>query len=83
MRNVFVSQELVRDSVVAFFATTAAALFLWLMEKNGILYCADGSRHIADNALVAITLMIAESKPEKKDVLTKVVVNLITGRETG
>ncbi|MBW6486188.1 MAG: virulence protein RhuM/Fic/DOC family protein [Syntrophobacterales bacterium] len=58
-----------------------AALFLWLMEKNGILYCADGSRHIADNALVAITLMIAESKPEEKDVLTKVVVNLITGRK--
>jgi len=59
----------------------AAALFLWFMEKNGILYCADGSRHIADNALVAITLMIAESKPEEKDVLTKVVVNLITGRK--
>ena len=59
----------------------AAALFLWFMEKNGILYCADGSRHIADNALVAITLMIAESKPEEKDVLAKVVVNLITGRK--
>lgn len=54
-----------------------AALFLWFMEKNGILYRADGSRHIADNALVAITLMIAESNPNQKDILTKVVVNLI------
>jgi prophage maintenance system killer protein len=55
----------------------AAALFLWFMEKNGILYRADGSRHIADNALVAITLMIAESDPQQKDILTKMVVNLI------
>jgi prophage maintenance system killer protein len=55
----------------------AAALFLWFMEKNGILYRADGSRHIADNALVAITLMIAESDPQQKDIMTKMVVNLI------
>ena len=55
----------------------AAALFLWFMEKNGILYRADGSRHIADNALVAITLMIAESDPQQKDILTRMVVNLI------
>jgi hypothetical protein len=51
------------------------------MEKNGILYRADGSRHIADNALVAITLMIAESNPNQKDILTKVVVNLIKDRK--
>jgi hypothetical protein len=47
------------------------------MEKNGILYRTDGSRHIADNALVAITLMIAESDPKQKDILSQVVVNLI------
>jgi prophage maintenance system killer protein len=58
-----------------------AALFLWFMEKNCILYRADGSRHIADNALVAITLMIAESNPNQKDILTKVVVNLIKDRK--
>jgi prophage maintenance system killer protein len=58
----------------------AAALFLWFMEKNGILYRADGLRHIADNALVAITLMIAESNPNQKDILTKVVTNLIKDR---
>ena len=59
----------------------AAALFLWFMGKNGILYRADGSRHIADNALVAITLMIAESDPVQKDILTRVVVNLIKDRD--
>jgi prophage maintenance system killer protein/predicted nucleic acid-binding protein len=55
----------------------AAFLFVWFMEKNNILYRIDGSKRIADNALVAITLMIAESKPEEKDMMTKVVVNLI------
>ena len=55
----------------------AAMLFLWFMEKNGILYSADGRKRIADNTLVALTLMIAESRPEEKDVMVKVVVNLI------
>ncbi len=55
----------------------AATLFLWFLNNNGILYRADGSKRIADNTLVALTLMIAESKPEEKDVMVKVVVNLI------
>jgi prophage maintenance system killer protein len=55
----------------------AAFLFVWFLEKNGILYRPDGSKKIADNALVALTLMIAESKPEEKDMMAKVVVNLI------
>jgi prophage maintenance system killer protein len=55
----------------------AAMLFLWFMEKNGILYSEDGHKRIADNTLVALTLMIAESKAEEKDVIVKVVVNLI------
>ena len=55
----------------------AAFLFVWFLEKNGLLYHADGSRKLADNALVALTLMIAESKPEEKEMMTKVVVNLI------
>jgi death-on-curing family protein len=58
----------------------AAALFLWFLEKNGALYGADRSKRIADNALVAMTLLIAESRPEEKDVLTRVVVNLINRR---
>lgn len=55
----------------------AAALFLWFMEKNRMLYRKDGLKRIADNALVAITLMIAESEPSEKDVIAKMVVNLI------
>jgi prophage maintenance system killer protein len=55
----------------------AAFLFVWFLEKNDILYRADSTKRIADNALVALTLMIAESKPEEKDMMIKVVVNLI------
>ena len=55
----------------------AAMLFLWFMERNGILYRADGTKRIADNTLVALTLMIAESRTEEKDIMVKVVVNLI------
>ncbi len=55
----------------------AATLFLWFMNNNRILYRADGSKRIEDNTLVALTLMIAESRPEEKDVMVKVVVNLI------
>lgn len=55
----------------------AATLFLWFMSGNGILYNPDGSKRIADNTLVALTLMIAESRTEEKDIMVKVVVNLI------
>jgi prophage maintenance system killer protein len=58
----------------------AAFLFVWFLEKNGLLYHADGSRKLADNALVALTLMIAESKPDEKEMMTKVVVSLINTR---
>ena len=55
----------------------AATLFLWFLNGNRILYRADGSKRIPDNTLVALTLMIAESRTEEKDVMVKVVVNLI------
>jgi prophage maintenance system killer protein len=58
----------------------AAFLFVWFLEKNRILYRHDGSKRIADNALVALTLMIAESKPDEKDMMIKVVVSLINCR---
>lgn len=57
----------------------AATIFTHFMNQNGLLYGNDGRKRIADNALVAITLMIAESKPQEKDIITKVVVNLING----
>ena len=55
----------------------AATLFLWFLNNNHVLYHADGSKRLADNTLVALTLMIAESRTEEKDVMVKVVVNLI------
>lgn len=54
-----------------------AFLFLWFLDGNDILYRKDGTKRIGDNALVALTLMIAESRPEEKDVIIKVIVNLI------
>ena len=58
-----------------------AALFLWFLEKNGALYRPDGTKRIADAGLVAMTLLIAESKPAEKDILTRVLINLIARRE--
>ena len=58
----------------------AATLFLWFLNNNHILYREDGSKRLADNTLVALTLMIAESRTEEKDVMVKVVVNLINQR---
>lgn len=55
----------------------AAMLFLWFLNNNRVLYAKDGHKRIADNTLVALTLMIAESRTEEKDVMVKVVVNLI------
>ena len=55
----------------------AAFLFLWFLENNGILYRKDGTRLLDNNTLVALTLMIAESNVEEKDIMIKVVVNLI------
>jgi len=58
----------------------AAAVFLYFLDRNRILYHEDGSKRIADNALAAITLMIAESKPREKDIIVKIVTNLINKR---
>jgi prophage maintenance system killer protein len=55
----------------------AAFLFVWFLDANRILYRADGTKRLADNALVALTLLIAESHPRDKDILIKVLVNLI------
>ncbi len=55
----------------------AAMLFLWFMDGNKVLYATDGHKRISDNTLVALTLMIAESRPEEKDIIIKLVVNLI------
>ncbi|WP_460620192.1 RhuM family protein [Hymenobacter ruber] len=55
----------------------AAFLFVWFLDRNYCLYHPDGTRRLADNALVALTLLIAESKPEDKTTMITLVVNLI------
>jgi prophage maintenance system killer protein len=55
----------------------AAFLFLYFLEKNKLLFTANGEKRIPDNALVALTLMIAVSQPNEKDTMIKVIVNLI------
>lgn len=55
----------------------AAFFFLYFLERNGLLYDEFGSKRIADNTLVALTLIIAVSKPIEKDTMIKVIVNLI------
>ena len=55
----------------------AALIFLLFLERNGILFDKNGNKRIADNALVALTLMIAVSKPDEKETIVTVIVNLI------
>jgi prophage maintenance system killer protein len=54
-----------------------ASLFIWYLSKNNLLYKSDGTKRVADNALVALCLLIAESKPSDREIIVKVVVNLI------
>ena len=56
----------------------AAFMFLYFLDKNGILYTPQGEKRIADNALVALTLMIAVSEPKERDTMVNVVINLIS-----
>ncbi|MFZ1323076.1 MAG: virulence protein RhuM/Fic/DOC family protein [Ignavibacteria bacterium] len=55
----------------------AAFLFIWFLERNGLLYAKDGSKKIENNTLVALTLMIAESKPSEKEMMVRVIINLM------
>ncbi len=55
----------------------AAALFVSFLQGNGLLLREDGSKRIDDNALVALTLMVAASKPAEKDMMIKVILNLL------
>lgn len=55
----------------------AAFFFLYFLDRNSLLYNEYGSKRIADNTLVALTLMIAVSNPEEKETMIKVIVNLI------
>ena len=56
----------------------AAALLLWFLDRNGVLVNNAGERLISEAALVAITLLIAESRPEEKDMLVRIVMHLLS-----
>ena len=58
----------------------AAFLFVWFLDRNNLLYHQE-SKVIDDNALVALTLMIAESKSDDKDMMVKVIINLINNKK--
>ena len=52
-------------------------LFVYFLDKNNYLYRKSGEKKINDNALVALALLIAESNPKEKDVLIKIIINLL------
>jgi len=56
---------------------SAATLFVYFLNQNKILYRKDGSKRLPDTTLVALTVLIAQSKPEEKDTIIKIIVNLI------
>ena len=53
----------------------AATMFLYFLDRNGILYDDEGRKRIDDHTLVALTIMIAESRPEEKEMMVSVVMN--------
>ncbi len=55
----------------------AASVFVLYLQKNNILVDKNGTRRIDDNALVALTLMIATSKPQEKEIIIKIISNLL------
>lgn len=61
----------------------AAALFIYFLQKNGILYRKDGSKRIDNNALVALILMIAAGRPTERDIMIKIILNLLGGAVKG
>ncbi len=58
----------------------AAFIFVWFLERNNLLYSNDGFKIVSDSTLVALTLMIAQSNPKDKDMMIKVVVNLLLSK---
>ncbi len=58
----------------------SAAIFVWFLQRHDLLYNTEGEKRIADNALVAFTLLIAESKPDEREMMVKVIINLINGK---
>lgn len=60
----------------------AASLFLWFLDRNHALLRPDGTPRVSDAALVGITLLIAESRPDEKDILVRIVTHLLIGSDS-
>ena len=56
----------------------AATMFLYFLDRNGILYDENGDKLLDDHTLVALTIMIAESRPEEKEIMISVIMNCIS-----
>jgi len=70
------TNELKKD-VVRRLLTIGAFLFVWFLEKNKHLLNQEGKIKINDNALTAIALLVAQSNPNEKDIMIKLICNLI------
>ena len=55
----------------------AATMFLYFLDKNGVLFM-EGEKLIDDHTLVALTIMIAESRPEEKEMMITVIMNCLS-----
>ncbi|MBR0087647.1 MAG: virulence RhuM family protein [Lachnospiraceae bacterium] len=56
----------------------AATMFLFFLDRNGILYDDNGGKRLEDHTLVALTIMIAESRPEEKEMMISVIMNCLS-----
>ena len=55
----------------------AATMFLYILDRNGLLYDEAGEKRLDDRTLVALTIMIAELRPEEKETMISVIMNCI------
>lgn len=58
---------------------TAAALSLYFLDRNGMLFDAAGEKPLADEVLVALTIMLAESRPDEKEAMARLTMNFLCG----
>ncbi|MBQ6473187.1 MAG: Fic family protein [Victivallales bacterium] len=56
----------------------AAAVFLYFLDKNNALFSPDGEKNIDDHTLVSLVIMIAESKPDEKELMISVIMNCLS-----
>ena len=57
----------------------AAALFLYFLDRNSLLFDDEGNKLLADEVLVALTIMLAESRPQEKELMISLVMNFLVG----